>query len=89
MLLFLYLFQNLSCNNLGPEGAKHLKNAIRSNCFLLKLNVSSRYSNCRPRITLLQIAKLHDESDIVFSNSYLHVSRLSSVTLYIHLLNNI
>ena len=37
------LFQNLSCNNLGPEGARYLKHALRSNCFLLKLNVSSKY----------------------------------------------
>ena len=38
-----FLFQNLSCNNLGPEGAKYLKHALRSNCFLLKLNVASKY----------------------------------------------
>ena len=38
----LSLFQNLSCNNLGPEGARYLKHALRSNCFLLKLNVASK-----------------------------------------------
>ena len=42
-LIFVFFFQNLACNNLGPEGARYLKHALRSNCFLLKLNVASEY----------------------------------------------